>query len=105
MQLIPTTKYDEPTVIQCPSYNKNVSQLNEFTKIVWEEKEKHRKKQRGLFEMYDEMQKKFVEEKIKSRQLETKLQEIKCKKSCLTKVITDLIEVEVVCQLKHNNNI
>ena len=67
MQLIPTSKSNEPTVIQCPSCYKDVSQLNEFTKIVWKEKEKHRKTQISLLEMYNEM----VEEKMKSSQLKT----------------------------------
>ena len=93
MQLIPTSKYDEPTVIQCPSCNKNMSKLDEFTKTVWEEKEKHRKKQRSLLEMIDEMQKKFVEEKIKSEQLMAKLHKSKCRKCCLNKIIVDLINI------------
>ena len=97
MQLIPTSKSNKPTVIQCPLCNKDVSQLNEFTKTVWKEKEKHRKTQISLLEMYDEM----VEEKMKSSQLKTKLQEVKCKKSRLNKIITDLFEAEVARKNKY----
>ena len=95
MQFVPTSKDNEPTVIKCPLCSTDVSQLNEFTKIVWKQKEKNRKKTNSLIGMYEEMQNRFVEEKMKSSQLQTKLKEVKQKKSRLNKMIIDFFEMIV----------